>query len=91
MRLAFVDLETTGGNPLVDRVTEVGVVLVDENGVHEWSQLVNPQTRIPAFIERLTGITNDMILEAPRFEDIAKDLNLLLEGYLFIAHNARFD
>jgi DNA polymerase-3 subunit epsilon len=91
VRLAFVDLETTGGNPLVDRVTEVGVVLVDENGVHEWSQLVNPQTRIPAFIERLTGITNDMVLEAPRFEGIAEDLNLLLEDYLFIAHNARFD
>jgi DNA polymerase-3 subunit epsilon len=35
VRLAFVDLETTGGNPLVDRVTEVGVVLVDENGVHD--------------------------------------------------------
>ena len=87
MRLAFVDLETTGGNPLVDRVTEVGVVLVDENGVREWSQLVNPQTRIPSFIERLTGITNDMVVEAPRFEDIAKNLNQLLEGYLFIAHN----
>ena len=78
MRLAFVDLETTGGNPLVDRVTEVGVVSVDENGVHEWSQLVNPQTRISAFIERLTGITNTMVVEAPRFEDRAQDLNLLL-------------
>ncbi len=91
MRLAFVDLETTGGNPLVDRVTEVGVVLVDENGVREWSQLVNPQTRIPAFIERLTGISNAMVAEAPGFKDIAQNLNLLLEGYLFIAHNARFD
>ncbi len=91
MRLAFVDLETTGGNPLVNRVTEVGVVLVDEIGVREWSQLVNPQTRIPAFIERLTVITNDMVVEAPRFEGIAQDLNLLLEGYLFIAHNVRFD
>ena len=69
----------------------MGIVLVDEIGVREWSQLVNPQTRIPAFMERLTGITNDMVVEAPRFEDIAQDLNLLLEGYLFIAHNARFD
>ena len=91
MRLAFVDLETTGGNPLVDRVTEVGVVLVDETGVREWSQLVYPQTRIPVFIERLTGITNEMVLHSPTFQDIAQDLNALLEGYLFIAHNARFD
>ena len=91
MRLAFVDLETTGGNPLVDRITEVGVVLVDEDGVREWSQLLNPQTRIPAFIERLTGISNEMVLHQPRFEDIAYVLNGLLEGYLLIAHNARFD
>ena len=69
----------------------MGIVLVDEIGVREWSQLVNPQTRIPAFIESLTGITNDMVVEAPRIEDIAQDLNLMLEGYLFIAHNARFD
>ncbi len=91
LRLAFVDLETTGGNPLVDRITEVGVVLVDEDGVREWSQLLNPQTRIPAFIERLTGISNEMVLHQPRFEDIAYVLNGLLEGYLLIAHNARFD
>ena len=90
-RLAFLDLETTGGNSLVDRITEIGVVLVDENGVREWSQLLNPQTRIPVFIERLTGITNEMVLGAPSFDCIARELNTLLEGYLFIAHNARFD
>lgn len=89
--MAFVDLETTGGNPLVDRITEVGVVLVDEVGVRQWSQLVFPQTRIPVFIERLTGITNEMVFKAPSFEDIAQELNTLLKGYLFIAHNARFD
>gem|GEM_PF-6191369 len=49
-RLAFVDLETTGANALVDRITEIGVVLVDEYGVREWSRLLQPQTRIPAFI-----------------------------------------
>ena len=75
----------------MDRITEVGVVLVDEHGIREWSQLLNPQARIPVFIERLTGITNEMVLQAPRFADIAQELNTLLEGYLFIAHNARFD
>jgi DNA polymerase-3 subunit epsilon len=89
--LAFVDLETTGATATVDRITEIGVVLVDENGVREWSQLIQPQTRIPAFIEQLTGITNQMVSDAPRFEDIAEDLAALLHGYLFIAHNARFD
>lgn len=64
--MAFVDLETTDGNPLVERITKVGVVLIDETGVREWSQLLQPQTRIPTFIERLTGITNKLVLDVPR-------------------------
>lgn len=75
----------------MDRITEIGIVLVDENGVREWSQLIQPQTRIPAFIEQLTGITNAMVAEAPHFEAVAEELATLLQGYLFIAHNARFD
>jgi DNA polymerase-3 subunit epsilon len=89
--LAFVDLETTGTNATVDRVTEIGVVLLDENGVREWSRLIQPQTRIPPFIEQLTGISNAMVSDAPRFEAVAEELSALLQGYLFIAHNARFD
>ncbi|WP_262964862.1 3'-5' exonuclease family protein [Methylobacter psychrophilus] len=90
-RLAFVDLETTGANATVDRITEIGVVLMDENGVREWSRLIQPQARIPAFIEKLTGITNAMVADAPLFETVAEELHALLQGYLFIAHNARFD
>lgn len=84
-------METTGGNATVDRITEIGVVLVDENGVREWSQLVQPQNRIPVFIEKLTGITNAMVADAPLFATVAEELATLLDGYLFIAHNARFD
>ncbi len=91
LSLAFVDLETTGGTATVDRITEVGIVLVDEYGVREWSSLVNPQTRIPEFIERLTGISNAMVEEAPVFAELAETINGLLEGRMFIAHNARFD
>jgi len=90
-RMAFVDLETTGTNATADRITEIGIVLVDENGVREWSRLIQPQTRIPPFIEQLTGISNAMVSDAPRFEDVAEELAALLQGYLFIAHNARFD
>lgn len=90
-RLAFVDLETTGATATADRITEVGIVAVDETGVHEWSSLVNPGTRISEFIERLTGISNAMVATAPRFEDLAAEIAARLEGRLFIAHNARFD
>ena len=89
--LAFVDLETTGGSCTNDRITEIGIVLVDEDGVREWSRLVQPQMRIPLFIERLTGISNEMVAAAPPFAEIAAEVQQLLQGRLFIAHNARFD
>jgi len=89
--LAFVDLETTGATPSVDRITEIGIVTVDEHGVHEWSQLVNPQMRIPPFIAQLTGIDDAMVADAPTFASIAGEVLERLQGHLFIAHNARFD
>lgn len=89
--LAFVDLETTGASANRDRITEIGIVLVDDEGVREWSRLVHPQMRIPLFIERMTGISNELVAKAPRFEEIAPEVDELLRGRLFIAHNARFD
>ncbi len=90
-RLSFVDLETTGGNATIDRITEIGIVEVHEDGVREWSTLVNPQTSIPTFIQTLTGITNAMVAEAPTFAELADEVFDRLEGRVFIAHNARFD
>lgn len=89
--LAFVDLETTGASATQDRITEIGIVLVDDCGVREWSRLVHPQMRIPLFIEQMTGITNAMVENAPEFAQLAKEVDALLQGRLFIAHNARFD
>ncbi|MBC7413951.1 MAG: 3'-5' exoribonuclease [Herminiimonas sp.] len=90
-RLAFVDLETTGATITSDWITEIGIVEVDSEGVREWSSLVRPETRIPPFIEALTGISNEMVADAPRFEELAEELHARLDGCLFIAHNARFD
>ena len=89
--LAFVDLETTGATATADRITEIGMVLVDESGVSEWSSLVNPGTPIPAFITGLTGIDDAMVADAPAFAELAGDIMERLAGRLFIAHNARFD
>ena len=90
--LAFVDLETTGATATSDRITEIGIIEVDEDGsVREWQQLVNPGTRIPPFIEQLTGISNELVATAPAFADVADETLRRLEGRLFIAHNARFD
>ena len=89
--LAFVDLETTGTSITRDRITEIGVVLIDDSGVREWSHLINPQIRIPVFIEQLTGITTAMVAEAPTFAQMAEEILTLLAGRLLIAHNERFD
>ncbi|AXS81465.1 ethanolamine utilization protein [Dechloromonas sp. HYN0024] len=90
--LAFVDLETTGATATHDRITEIGIVEVDADGsVREWQQLVNPGMPIPPFIEQLTGISNDMVADAPPFAAVACEAMKRLEGRLFIAHNARFD
>ncbi len=90
--LAFLDLETTGANPLIDRITEIGLITVSAEGtVEEWSSLVNPETPIPPFIEKLTGISNDMVADQPTFARLADALKSRLHGHLLIAHNARFD
>ncbi len=91
-KLAFIDLETTGANPVSDRITEIGLVEVDASGkATHWSSLVNPEVAIPAFIQSLTGISNDMVSRAPAFAELARELFERLQGALFIAHNARFD
>lgn len=90
-RLAFVDLETTGANPRTDRITEIGLVLVDGEQVETWSSLVNPGIEISPFISELTGITNAMVASAPAFATLAETVLSRLRERLFIAHNARFD
>lgn len=89
--LAFVDLETTGGSAAEHRITEIGVVVVNANGVSTWTTLVDPQQPIPPFIQQLTGITDAMVRGAPTFADIAGALFERLDGKLFVAHNASFD
>ncbi len=90
--LIFLDLETTGASASVDRITEIGLIEVEDGEyVREWSTLVNPQMEIPPFIEALTGISNDMVAGAPTFAAVSNELQERLRGKLLVAHNARFD
>ncbi len=90
--MVFLDVETTGATSSLDRITEIGFVEV-ANGevVGEWSTLVNPGMRIPSAIESLTGISDAMVEDAPRFDQLSTELHRRLEGKLLVAHNARFD
>ena len=90
--LIFLDLETTGMSAAEERITEIGLVeVVEGEFVGSWSQLVNPQKRIPPFIQSLTGITDEMVEDAPTFAQLAPDLFARLQDKILVAHNARFD
>lgn len=90
---AVVDVETTGGGPHKGhRMTEIAVVHVDHGQITgEFSTLLNPGRSIPPFITTITGITAEMVDGAPFFEHVAEDVRQLLEGRVFVAHNAPFD
>ncbi|MEO7937745.1 MAG: exonuclease domain-containing protein [Burkholderiaceae bacterium] len=88
----MLDLETTGGNPALDRIIEIAAVRVEEGReVLRWSTLVNPGTRISSFITGLTGIDNSMVRDAPTFAEVAPRLLELLDDTVLVAHNVRFD
>ncbi len=89
---AIIDIETTGGSSMIEKITEIAIFLHDGSKITgEFATLVNPERNIPYFITNLTGITNEMVEEAPRFFEIAKTIVELTEGRIFVAHNARFD
>lgn len=91
-RYAFVDVETTGGNPSRHRIIEIAVVALDDGEiVDEWSTLIDPGYAIPPTITGLTGIDDAMVADAPTFDRVRDAVHERLDGRVFVAHNARFD
>ena len=91
-RLAFVDLETTGGRPTSDRITEIAIVqTLDGKVVNKWQSFVYPDAPIPQMIQQMTGITNEMVANAPSFEELLPTILEKFEDHVVVAHNARFD
>lgn len=90
---AIVDIEATGGSIGADeRIIQFACVLLKNNQVvHRFDTLVNPNKKIPKPIERLTGIKNKDVQDAPYFEEIAPMILSLLEDAIFVAHNVGFD
>jgi DNA polymerase-3 subunit epsilon len=91
---AIIDIETCGGKFEYKRgrITEICIVLHDGLTVTEvWTTLINPECLITPFYTNLTGITNDMVADAPKFHEVAKKIIELTEGRIFIAHNVGFD
>ena len=88
----IIDIETTGGRPQFDKITEIAVFVHDGNKIiDKFESLVNPEQTIPYFITALTGISNEMVADAPKFYELAKKIIEITEGNIFVAHNAKFD
>lgn len=89
---AIVDIETTGGNASHSRITEIAIVLYDgATIIDRWESLVNPQKFIPPAIFALTGIDNELVKNAPTFDEISDKVFEMLNDRIFVAHNVNFD
>ena len=87
-----VDIETTGAWSSGDRVTEIGAVKIrNHQVVDEWHSLINPLRPIPSKIMQLTGITNEMVRDAPVFAEVAESFMEFMGDGIFVAHNVNFD
>ncbi|MFN8298164.1 MAG: exonuclease domain-containing protein [Chitinophagales bacterium] len=92
MEFAIVDIETTGGYASANSITEVSIRIHDgKKELSNYQTLVKPDTEIPYYITGLTGITNQMVENAPEFEEVAAQIYGLLQGRIFVAHSVNFD
>jgi len=89
---AVVDVETTGGGMTGNRLTEICVVLLRGSVIiDKYSTLIDPEIHIPVYITALTGIDNNLVADAPKFHEVAKKIEELTRGAIFVAHNVNFD
>lgn len=89
---AIVDIETTGTYAAANGITEISIHVFDGTEVIEkFETLINPGQPIPRYIQAMTGITDEMVANAPSFSDIAEKIYTLLHDKIFIAHNVNFD
>lgn len=92
MKYAIIDIETTGGSPVRDKITEIAIIQYDgEKIVDQYETLLNPERSIPYNITQITGITDEMVEDAPKFYEVAKKIVEMTKGHIFVAHNVSFD
>ena len=90
--IVAIDIETTGLSEERDAIIEIGAVKFKGRRVEdEWSSLINPNRHIPEFISALTGISDVEVRNAPRFREVAADLEAFVGEAPIIGHNVRFD
>jgi len=92
LEFAIIDLETTGAPSNGGKITEIAIVISDGKQIlHKYETLLNPEREIPYFVARLTGITDKMVIDSPKFFEVAKEILELTKDRVFVAHNIGFD
>jgi DNA polymerase-3 subunit epsilon len=92
MHYAIVDIETTGSHRAAHAITEVAIIVHDGNKIIDTFQsLINPEASVNPYVVKLTGITNEMLRDAPKFHEVAKQIWNLTDDAAFIAHSVNFD
>lgn len=86
------DIETTGFSPINNRIIEIGAVKINHGTVVDrFSTFVNPEVPIPFEIEKLTGIHDDMVINAPLIDEVLPQFISFCQDTVLVAHNANFD
>ena len=91
---AIVDIETCGSKFAFQKGRIIDICILVHDGISvidKFSTLINPECHISGFYTNLSGITNDMVKDAPKFYEVAKDILAFTEGKIFVAHNSSFD
>jgi len=90
--IVIVDVETTGMSPTRGRITEIACIRIEDGKeVDRFVSLIDPEQHISMSIQVMTGITDDMVRDAPTFVQVAPRVNEIFDGAILCAHNARFD
>ena len=91
-KYAIIDLETTGGMYLRDKIIEIAIIVTDGKEIlSEFQSLIHPERSIPSHITGITGIDDSMVRDAPKFYEVAKTVVEMTDGCVFVAHNVNFD
>ena len=89
---AILDVETTGGKFNEEKITEIAIFIYDgEKIIDKFESLINPSKEIQPFVQRLTGINNDLVKDSPKFIDVSKEIFEITKNKIIVAHNVGFD
>ena len=89
---AILDVETTGGKYNEEKITDIAILVYDgAKIINSFETLINPGKPIQPFVQRLTGIDNDLVKYSPKFKDVSENIFEITKDKIIVAHNVSFD